>query len=152
MRRTAVKAPTPAPTFSQKSTVSQVLVFFSGKGTPLMQCFGSFQTYKVSFQTENIKKWAVCTKRQNSFELKKTRCFETERLDIFPMKANQILYFGFSDYGWSHIVCSVVPLIMPADSDRAKGLPLPYCLSPGTICIAQQLWMRCPCTGDADQH
>lgn len=56
MRRTAVKAPTPAPTLSQKSTVSQVLVLFSGKGTPLMQCFGSFHTYKVSFQTENTKK------------------------------------------------------------------------------------------------
>lgn len=104
MSRTAVKAPTPAPTFSQKSTVSQVLVLFSGKGTPLMQCFGSFQTYKVSFQTQNTKKWATCRKRENYLELKKTSWFEVEGLNIFLKKANLNTFSTFSDSKWSFIV------------------------------------------------
>lgn len=107
MSKTAVKAPTPAPTFSQKSTVSQVLVLFSGKGTPLMQCFGSFHTYKVSFQTESIEqtksKLFVGTirswRKQASF-----------RLDIFSVKTNQSLYFGFSDSMCSHICLLYCPL------------------------------------------
>lgn len=54
-----MKAPTPAPTFSQKSTVSQVDNFFSGKEIPLMHHFGSFHTYKVSLkkhtQTDDMR-------------------------------------------------------------------------------------------------
>lgn len=77
--RTAAKAPTPAPTFSQKSTVSQVLVLFSGKGTPLMQCFGSFHTYKVSFQIEII-------------EHQKMSCLQEKR-ELFKVEINK-LFFG----------------------------------------------------------
>lgn len=109
MSRTAVKAPTPAPTLSQKSTVSQVLVFFSGKGTPLMQCFGSFHTYKVSFQTENTKKWAVCRKRENLFNLHKTSCSEVEGSDNFLLKANKITSFRFSDFRFSVILSNQSP-------------------------------------------
>ena len=152
MSRTAVKAPTPAPTFSQKSTVSQVLVIFSGKGTPLMQCFGSFHTYKVSFQAENTKKWAACWKRENYLDLKQTSCYKVERLDNFSMKANQNMCFRFSDSRWSHIIYSIVPLIVPAGSDTANGFPLPYGSSPGTIWVRQRLWMCCACIGAVDQQ
>lgn len=61
-----MKAPTPAPTFSQKSTVSQVDNFFSGKEIPLMHHLGSFHTYKVSLK-KKIHKDDMRNETQKSF-------------------------------------------------------------------------------------
>lgn len=148
MSRTAVKAPTPAPTLSQKSTVSQVLVLFSGKGTPLMQCFGSFHTYKVSFQTENTKKWADCRRRENCLDLETTNCSEVERSDNFSVKANQNTSLRFL-------------VVLSNQSSPCLCLQVQAWQKDFLLCIALHatqyglyslLGISCACTGAVDQQ
>lgn len=102
-----MKAPTPAPTFSQKSTVSQVLVLFSGKGTPLMQCFGSFHTYKVSFQIEIT-------------EQQKMSCL-LENRELFKVEINKLVFGKWV----RHLVSKRQPKqVLDFQSDYQLGCPL----------------------------